>query len=88
MNWAISFLSRVEVLSSKIVAKGRHTTSGTNSCMANKLFKDEMTHNDFLPLADVSDKAGETEESKKREKFCQPQDPGTYFANIRILNNF
>ena len=44
-----------------------------------------MTHNDFLPLADVSDKAGEAEESKKREKFCQPQDPGKYCANIRIL---
>ena len=46
-----------------------------------------MTHNDFLPLADVSDKAGETEESKKREEFCQPQDPGKDFANIRIVNN-
>ena len=38
-----------------------------------------MTHNDFLPLADISDEARETEKSKEGQKFCQPQDPETKY---------
>ena len=41
--------------------------------------KKKMTHNDFLPLADISDKAREAEKSKEGQKFCQPQDPETKY---------
>ena len=33
------------------------------------------THNNFFPLADISDEAGEAEKTKEGKQLCQPQDP-------------
>ena len=74
MNWANRFLSRVEVFSSKIVAKGRRTISGTNSCMANKLKMKLLTMTSSHWPTYLTRR--ERRRSRKRERS---------FANLRIL---
>ena len=76
MNWVNRFLSRVEVFSSKIVAKGRRTISGTNSCMANKLKMKWLTMTSSHWPTYLTRR--ERRRSRKRESS---------FANLRILEN-
>ena len=76
MNWANSLLSHMEVFSSKIVAEGRHTTSGTNSCMANKLNMKWLTMTSSHWPTYLTRR--ERRRSRKRERS---------FANLRILEN-
>ena len=47
--------------------------------------KKNMTHNDFLPLSDISDEPRKTEKAKEGEQLGQPQDPGDFRSLVIVF---
>ena len=68
VTWSIIYFYQVTCLFYNVV-NAEQTVGNIN--------KDEKmgTHNNFFPLADISDEAGEAEKSKEGKQLCQPQDP-------------
>ena len=40
-----------------------------------------LTHNNFLPLTNISDEARKAKKTKEGKQFCQSQDPDTNISN-------